>query len=62
MTLSERLTAVARMVTTGLTVADVGCDHGYLAIYLIETGRSPGVIATDINRGPLERAKEHEGK
>ncbi len=59
MTLSERLTAVARMVTTGLTVADVGCDHGYLAIHLINKGIAPHVIAMDINKGPLEHATLH---
>ena len=35
MPLSERLQAVAQLITPGLRVADVGCDHGYLAIYLI---------------------------
>lgn len=59
MPLSERLTAVASMVTPGLKVADVGCDHGYLAIYLIKKGISPGVIAMDINQGPLQRAEEN---
>lgn len=59
MALSERLTAVARMITPGLRVADVGCDHGYLAIYLIKNHISPHVIAMDIGCGPLERAMEH---
>ncbi len=59
MPLSERLTAVASMVTPGLNVADVGCDHGYLAIYLVKKGISPRVIAMDINHGPLQRADEN---
>ena len=59
MPLSERLQAVARMVTPGLKVADVGCDHGYLAIYLIKNKISPHVIAMDLRCGPLERAMQH---
>ena len=59
MSLSQRLQSVARMVTPGLRVADVGCDHGYLAIYLIRNRISPHVIAMDVRTGPLERAKEH---
>ena len=57
MGLSERLLSVAMMVTPGLSVADVGCDHGYLAIHLIRNNIVPHVIAMDINKGPLERAK-----
>ena len=59
MRLSQRLTAVAQMITPGMRVADIGCDHGYLAIYLIKNGISPHVTAMDINRGPLERARQH---
>ena len=47
------------MINPGLRVADVGCDHGYLAIHLIRNQISPHVIAMDINRGPLERAEDH---
>lgn len=43
----------------GATVCDIGCDHGFVAIYLVEKKISPGVIAMDINEGPLQRAKEH---
>lgn len=57
--LSKRLQAVADMVTKGYRTADIGCDHGYIAIYLIESGISPLVIAMDINQGPLDQAKEN---
>ena len=62
MTLSLRLSAVASMVTPGLRVADVGCDHGYLAIHLISNNISPHVIAMDVNRGPLDRAEKNVGE
>ena len=59
MELSKRLTAVAGLVTEGASVADIGTDHGYIPIYLIEQNLSPKVIAMDINKGPLERARIH---
>ncbi len=57
--LSERLRMLARMVTPGNRVADVGCDHGFLSIYLVQRGISPGVVAMDIRKGPLSAAREH---
>lgn len=59
MQLSERLLAVAGLVTPGLRLADVGTDHGYIPLWLTEQGVIPGAIALDINRGPLERAREN---
>lgn len=50
---------LARMVTPGNRVADVGCDHGFLSIYLVQEGISPGVIAMDVRKGPLSAAREH---
>ena len=59
MELSKRLKAVAELVTPGMRLADVGTDHGYIPIYLTEAVVIPSAIAMDINKGPLERAKEH---
>lgn len=59
MQLSERMLAVAGLVTPGLRLADVGTDHGYIPLWLTERGVIPGAIAMDVNRGPLERAKEN---
>ena len=57
--LSARLQMLAHMVTPGNRVADVGCDHGFLSIYLIQAGISPKVIAMDVRKGPMEAASEH---
>ncbi len=57
--ISKRMLAVARMVTIGNSTADIGCDHGFVSIYLVEHKISPFVIAMDINQGPLEQALLH---
>lgn len=57
--LSGRLRTVAGMVTRGNRVCDVGCDHGFVPIYLVQQGISPGVLAMDLREGPLRAAREH---
>lgn len=59
MELSKRLKAVADFVTKGNRVADIGCDHAYVSIYLIENQIASKVIAMDVNQGPIDRAKEN---
>lgn len=57
--LSRRMQAVADMVTPGSRVVDVGCDHGYVSIYLVQNQRAEHVLAMDIHEGPLLRASRH---
>ena len=57
--LSKRLQAAAELVRHGAVVADVGTDHAYLPIYLCQTERAAGGVASDINQGPLDRARQH---
>lgn len=57
--ISERLKAVAGMVTKGKKVADIGTDHGYVPIYLVENSICSKVYAMDINEGPLKIADKN---
>lgn len=54
--LSRRLQAVAALAEPGKTAADIGCDHGYVSIWLIQQGIFSKVIAMDVKPGPLETA------
>ena len=54
--LSKRLEAACKFVKPGDRVADIGCDHGYLGIYLLKNHLASQVIASDINEGPLNAA------
>ncbi|MCL5934883.1 MAG: class I SAM-dependent methyltransferase, partial [Firmicutes bacterium] len=56
MELSPRLAAIARLIPNGARVADIGTDHARLPVSLVNTGRSPRVIATDLNEKPYQSA------
>ena len=60
--LSDRLLMCAGFVAKGDRVADIGCDHGYLGIYLLTNGIASSVIAADINEGPLQSAMRNAHK
>ena len=60
--LSARLLACAGFVRPGDRVADIGCDHGYLGIYLLTQGIASSVIASDVNEGPLQSAVRNAQK
>lgn len=57
--ISDRLRIVAHMCDKGAVVADIGTDHGYLPIYLVQEGIAPSAIAMDLRKGPLDKAKKH---
>lgn len=57
--LSKRLAAAAALVSGGARLADVGTDHGYVPIYLMQQQRISSAVAMDLRKGPLLRAEEH---
>lgn len=59
MELSKRLKMVASLVSEGSRVADIGTDHAYIPIFLVQEGKAPFAIAMDVKQGPLQRAEEH---
>lgn len=59
MKLSHRLRTIASFVPEGSRVADIGTDHGYIPIYLVQNHIAKHAIAMDIRKGPLERAAGH---
>lgn len=62
MLLSKRLLSIAGYVVPGNRVVDVGTDHGYIPIWLVEKGICSHVIASDIKEGPLKKAIENAAK
>lgn len=56
--LSARLAAVASLLVGGDKTVDVGTDHAYLPVYLIQTGKCSRVLASDIGALPLENARK----
>ncbi len=43
----------------GVRFADIGTDHAYLPIFLLQKGKIECAYASDINRGPIENANEN---
>lgn len=56
--LSPRLKAIAEQIPMGSSVADIGTDHGYIPVWLAQSGGYGAIAATDIRSGPLENAKK----
>ncbi|WEV50324.1 class I SAM-dependent methyltransferase [Lactobacillus sp. ESL0731] len=54
-----RLNTLAQMIDQGARVADIGTDHAYLPIALVQSGKIDFAIASDIAQGPLANAQEN---
>ena len=57
--ISKRLCTAASYVRDGAVVADIGTDHAYLPIYLALSNKISRAIASDINEGPINKAREN---
>ncbi|GAA0718965.1 class I SAM-dependent methyltransferase [Clostridium malenominatum] len=62
MDISIRLKTIASMIEYCTCCADIGTDHGYIPIYLIKNGVCKRAIASDINKGPIEKAIKNIGR
>jgi tRNA (adenine22-N1)-methyltransferase len=58
MKLTPRLAALAELVPAGSIVADIGTDHAYLPVYLVQERSCRRVVASDVSPGPLALARE----
>lgn len=57
--LNKRLQKVADLVLENKKIIDVGCDHAFLSIYLVQNKHPQLMIASDIKKGPLEQASKN---
>ncbi len=55
--LQPRLACIASLIPRGACIADVGTDHGYIPVHLLQRGVISRAIASDIGREPLEHAR-----
>ena len=55
--LSKRLRAIADLIDEGASVADIGTDHGFLPVYLVQTDSVNRIVATDISAASLDAAR-----
>ncbi|WP_297134578.1 tRNA (adenine(22)-N(1))-methyltransferase [Terrisporobacter sp.] len=58
MKLTNRLLKIASLVTSNKRLADIGTDHGYIPVYLLNKNIINFAILADINKGPLENARK----
>ena len=55
--LTPRQQKIAAYIPKCACVADIGCDHGRLGAYLLQSGKCKKVIACDISAPSLEKAR-----
>ena len=60
--LSDRLSLIMSFIPKGVSVCDVGTDHGYLPAALYLSGGFLSITATDISHSPIENAKKNFNK
>lgn len=58
MKLTDRLLKIASLVGENKKIADIGTDHGYIPVYLLNNNKIDYAILADVNKGPLENARK----
>ena len=58
MKLTDRLLKIASLVDKDKRLADIGTDHGYIPVYLLNKNTIQYAILGDVNKGPLDNAKK----
>ena len=62
MKINDRLKKIGDLVEANSFCLDVGCDHAFLDIYLVQRGENIKAIASDVKEGPLNHARENINK
>ncbi len=62
MKISKRLQVIGDLVSDNSFILDIGCDHALLDIYVVQKNNNVHAVASDINEGPLKKAKENINK
>lgn len=57
--INARLLSAAELTRQNATFADIGTDHAYLPLFLLEEGRINSAFCSDINEGPLNSARRN---
>ena len=55
--INARLASAAELTRQNAIFADIGTDHAYLPLFLLEEGRIEYAYCSDINEGPLASAE-----
>lgn len=56
--MTERLNRIFSVLPDCEVFADIGCDHGYMAKAMLDSGKSKRVIISDISEKCLDKARE----
>jgi len=53
--MTKRQREIANLITESELIADVGCDHGILSLYVLQNNLAKNLVATDISAPSLDK-------